>query len=301
MAETPPTVAAEPTVPATTGDTVAAVAPPPAQQTDAAQDGPTDSADAELQPTDDEKDNWNKLDPETRKVVNRAYTKARQRDSAKLKEHPGQQFLDAFNQDPVGTYTLIQAQLKAKGLLKDGDTPKPEQPTLSPQTEETFSKLAEHFGPDAAQLLRQAFTAEVAKEVAPLKQWAGQTAAETSQAKAQAAVSAFEAKNPGWKKYESKMATEAMRITEGGRIPTGMPIEDWLNHLYRAVAFDDLIGAEAQKLVTRMQQSANAEKPTGAVPPSRVSQKPPDRKDFRSDEEWFRAAGEAAAKGISYD
>lgn len=300
MAETPAPVAEEPTVPATTGDTVAAAAPPPAGQTDAAQGQPVDSAaQEELVPTDDVKESWNTLPPEVKKIVNAAYTKARQRDSQKLKEHPGAQLYEAFQTDPVATFRAVEAQLKAAGKLT-GDTPQPAQPQLSPQTEEVFGKLSEHFGPEASQLLRQAFTAEMQKEVGPLKQWAGQTVAETTHAQAQALKAAFEAKNPGaLAKYETKMASTALLLTENGRIPAGIKPDQWLDYLYRIVAHEDLVGAEAQKLVTRMQQSAQSvDKPGNAVPSSRVAKKAPSLEDFGGNIEAFgRAAGEAALRG----
>lgn len=286
------------------GDTQGAAVQPPVQQTDAAQGGQVDSAaQEELVPTDDVKESWNNLSPEVKKIVNAAYTKARQRDSQKLKEDPGRRLYEALETNPVATYEWLTGQLKERGLLPANGQP-PQPVPLAPQTEEVFGKLTEHFGPDAAQLLRQAFTAELQREVAPLKQGVTQVVAESTLAQSQAIRAGFEAKHPGaLEKYQTKMSELALQLTDGGRIPPKMPPDQWLDQLYRLTAFDDLIGAEAQKLVNRMQQSAqNVDKPGNAVPSSRVAKKAPSLDDFKGDMEAYgRAAGEAALRGDAWE
>jgi hypothetical protein len=95
------------------------------------------------------------------------------------------------------------------------------------------------------------------------------------------------------------MSEMALKLTEHGRIPAGVKPDEWLNILYRVSAHEDLIGAEAQKLVTRMQESAaTAEKPGNAIPSSRVAKKAPSLADFNGDMEAYgKAAGEAALRG----
>lgn len=299
MAETPPppVVDQAKAVTPAQGDTVAA---PPPEQTAKTPDPVAESVE-EFTPPEEHRKSWNDLPADQRKLVNRIYTQQRQQDAAKLKEIEAKAGLaDALARDPVGTFRTLEAQLRGTGLLKDGQDNA--QKDLTKNTETLLSSLNEHLGPETADVLRKVIRAELQAQSAPTQQAVYQMASEITQAKAQADIVTFEAKHPTWKKHEAKMADLARKLTDNGRLPVNMPGSEWLEHLWRNVAFNDSVEEKVGATLQRMQQSAqSAEQPTAGVTTTRVAHIAPKYSDFKTEKEWNAAVAEASKRGVVWE
>jgi hypothetical protein len=297
MAETPAPPVVDQAVTTPASDTVAA---PPPEQTAKAPDPAQTSAADDYTPPEEHRESWNKLPPEERKLFNRVYTQQRQKDAARLKEIESRAALaDAYARDPVGTHKAVEAQLRANGLLNGtAETPQ----DLSKETENVLGGLTEHLGPDAVGLLRKLVHTELDSRIAPVQQMAMEATARHTQAEGKAILAAFEAKHPDWKKHEAKMSELAMQLTDGGRLPTKLPTEQWMEMLYRSAAYDDAVSEGVGAQMKRMQQSAEtAEQPTAGVQATRVAHVAPKMSDFKNEREYYDAVAEASKRGVVWE
>lgn len=297
MAETPAPTASNEPVATVTSDTVAA---PPPEQTAKAPDPAQTSAADDYTPPEEHRESWNKLPPEERKLFNRVYTQQRQKDAARLKEIESKAaWVDALRQDPLGKYKELEGYLRQAGLLNGQQEA---QPDLSKQTEEVLGGLTEHLGPDAVGLLRKLVHTELDSRIAPVQQMAMEATARHTQAEGKAILAAFEAKHPDWKKHEAKMSELAMQLTDGGRLPTKLPTEQWMEMLYRSAAYDDAVSEGVGAQMKRMQQSAeSAEQPTAGVQATRVAHVAPKMSDFKNEREYYDAVAEASKRGVVWE
>lgn len=272
------------------GDTVGAAQP--SEQT-AAQGQTDDSAEPPL--SDDVKaeianygDLVQKLPAPVRKEFNRALTQAFQRASEKGKRfEPYAQFISAYEADPVGT---IRALAERANII---EAP----PPAKDQVNEVLSELSQIVGEDEARRLAPAFEKLAAKviedKIQPLRQHQERVTTQIARDETTRVMEAFEAKHPGWQKHEPRMLEISSRLQ-----PNGMDEMEYLETLHTLATAGIQSAEQTKALAEKMAKAAAAsENVATGVNASRIVPAP---RKFKSAEEAFDAAAEAARRGESW-
>ena len=196
--------------------------------------------------------------------------------------------IEAFEKDPGG---VIRALAKEHGVNLAVEEPTPE-PTLETSIAEAMKAslgdelevLADPLSKPIADAIQAVVESVVSSRFEPIQNRYNQENERQSLAEVAEAESKFAEKYPDYKEYEPAMMEEAKKWlfdSEGNVRPTVLTPFEIMERLYKFVASDKKVAAEAHKLIERQNKAAaNADTSGSGVSPKNVQKTRPKKASF---------------------
>jgi hypothetical protein len=263
------------------GDTGSGHPEQAAQDTGKAAGAPTTTADdeADFATDDDSKALYAKLDPETRKHLNRVFTQKTQTISAH------KTFIEAFQKDPERALQAVAEELGfsvAKAVKDAADAADKGDAGAATKVRDLLEKA---LGKDQAEALLPALTELVKQETAPLRDHQEKAITQAATQVVEQAYKDFETAHPDWKQHEKKMEEFGVKF----RIGEGVNVRDYLEDIYFLATRDSSVAAGVKDTVERMKGAAAASEPRSkSASDAQVAPEPP--QELPTIEQSFKAA-----------
>ena len=193
----------------------------------------------------------------------------------------------------------IEELAKRRGLTV-AKAPTQDTRTVEATTAETIKELPEEW-----QFLAPVFDAfgkrlleSVRGEIAPLQARQDALISDAVAAETEATIKGFEAKYPGWTKFEPKMLELGKKFVPAAGAMTDF---EYMETLYKLATADVADAEKTKTVVARINKSAEAAEPAvGGLPDKSVDQVMPDTVRAMDSSARLRAAHEAAKRGVRW-